>query len=69
MDDRILISENLKMLIKTSGKSQVEIAKALGVTEALISSYIAGRAIPSTLLIKQLCKILNCDYSDIFGQI
>jgi len=68
MDERLTIAKNIEMLIKTSGKSQVQIAQAAGVEETTISSYIAGRTIPSTLMVKKLCRILGCDYEDILGK-
>jgi len=69
VSDREIIAKNLEVLIKSSGKSQVEIAFAVGVKESAISSYLVGRTIPSTLVVKRLCQVLDCNYEDILGRL
>jgi len=68
-EEREVIIENLSRLITSCGKNQARIAKELEVTETAIGAYVAGRAIPSTTMIRKLCKVLNCKYEDILGRL
>ncbi len=47
-------------VLKNCGKSQVELAKAAGVSKQCISDYKSGKSVPS---IKTLCNI--CAFLDV----
>ncbi len=51
--------------IKYSGKTQTEIATALGVTQQMISQYIHGAAFPSLETFANFCQILDLDANEI----
>ena len=61
----IQISKKLSEAIKTSGKSQSEIARQLGIHHSQISRYIKGEKLPSIETLANLCVILDVDPADI----
>lgn len=52
--------ERFNDLLKTCGKSQVDIAAAIGVSKQCVSDYKAGKSVPS---VETLCAI--CVYLDV----
>jgi len=54
--------------IKQSGMSQTAIAKAIGVSQQVISSYIHGRKLPALDTLANLCKLLDLDANYILCQ-
>jgi len=69
VDKRQEIGKNIAMLIKSTGKSQAQIARELGIRNTTISEYIAGKVYPSMTVFLNLCKILDCSYDDILGKL
>jgi len=69
MDKRTEIAKNIEMLVKASGKTQTEIALAVGVNRVTVNDYISGKGLPSVLIVIKLCKVLDCDYADILGRL
>jgi len=67
MTFRQTVASNLAKLISESGKAKIQIADELGVEQAVISKYTNGTSLPSPEKIKNLCEILQCDYSHIMG--
>lgn len=63
----IIISQNIKREIETSGKSKTEIARALGVSNSTITQYCTGRAQPTLATLSKLCVILDCSADDILN--
>ena len=63
----VIISENLKREIETSGKSKTEIAKAIGVSCPTVSQYLSGRAQPTLATLSKLCNYLDCSADDILN--
>ncbi len=59
------ITENLKMEIKTCGKSKKEIADALGISQKTLSTYICGRSQPTLATLSRLCNFIDCSADDI----
>ena len=47
--------------ITASGKSQTEIAQALGIKQQSVQQYLSGRALPSLDTFANLCEILELD--------
>lgn len=61
------IRKNIKMAIKQSGKTQVQIAKELNVTQSCIAHYNMGDTMPSLDTFANLFMILDVDSNDILG--
>lgn len=53
--------------ITASGKSQTEIAQALGIKQQSVQQYLSGRALPSLDTFANLCEILELDLAYILG--
>lgn len=46
-----LFSKNLRRMMQEDEMTQEELAKAIGVSQAMVSKYITGQCIPSFLLL------------------
>lgn len=57
---------NLKCLIKASGKTQTRVAKELNVPITTINSWIRNANYPRFLQIKPLCRILDIEIEELF---
>lgn len=55
------IREKLIEAIKYSGKSQKEIAEAIGVKPPQISCYLHGKKMPALDTLSRLCEFLDVD--------
>lgn len=53
--------------ITASGKSQTEIAQALGIKQQSVQQYLSGCALPSLDTFANLCEILELDPAYILG--
>ena len=56
-----LIRERLIESIRTSGLTQTEIAKRLGIKQPTVGQYLSGRSMPALDTFANLCKILDAD--------
>ncbi len=56
-----MIRERLIESIRTSGLTQTEIAKRLGIKQPTIGQYLSGRSMPALDTFANLCKILDAD--------
>lgn len=65
----IAITHNIVKLVNASEKNKSQIAKEIGIAKATLSQYISGRAFPSLVTLKQLCKVLDCEYAEILGEL
>lgn len=63
----LIIYENLKKEIETSGMAKSEIADAIGVSRATVSQYLSGRAQPTLATLSKLCSVLDCSADDILN--
>lgn len=61
------IQIRLREAIKTSGLSQTEIAKRLGITQSTVSKYLRINKYPSLDTFANLCAILDVSADDILG--
>ncbi len=61
------IRDNLIEAIKTSGMTQTEIAKKLGVRQQSVGKYLQGIAMPSLDTFANLCAILDLDANEILN--
>ena len=59
------IKQNISNAIKYSGKTQTSIAKEVGVSQQMISSYIKGEKTPQIETLANLCKVLDLDANEI----
>ena len=55
------IKKRLHEELTASGKSQTEIAQALGIKQQSVQQYLTGRALPSLDTFANLCEILELD--------
>ena len=51
---------NLRKLMKHKRIDQTELAKRVGVSQAMISKYITGQSIPNAMMLNKLAKALYC---------
>ncbi len=54
-------------ILRTSGKTQVEIARALNVTKQCINDYKTGKSVPSLETLVALCKYLEVSADYLLG--
>ena len=47
--------------------TQEELAKKLGTSQAMVSRYVSGKAIPGGIMLRNMSKILNCSMDDFFN--
>ena len=58
--------DRLKRLIHISGKTQGQVARELGVTEAMLSWYITGKHMPDAYKLELIASILGCDINRLY---
>lgn len=59
--------ERFNEIIKTSGKSQVEIAAAVNVSKQCVSDYKTGKSVPSLETLYLLCQFLDVSADYLMG--
>lgn len=59
------IQEQIGMAIKQSGMTQAKIAKELGISQQVVSSYMRGEKMPALDTFANLCQLLDLDANDI----
>ena len=59
--------ERFNEVLNTSGKSQVEIAKAIGVSKQCVSDYKSGKSVPSIETLFELCTFLDVSADYLLG--
>lgn len=69
MSTEKLIANNIKDLIKQSGKTVLTLSQELKVPNSQIYAYIKGDYLPGALMIIKLCESLGCEYEDILGRL
>ena len=67
--DKIDFAANFQKMFNAIGKTQSQVGQEVGVTQAVISAYMLGKAIPSLFTFKRLCQALECDYEDLLGKL
>lgn len=60
------LGHNLQKLIPFSGMTQSEIAKRLGITDAMMSRYIHGVSMPSADKVHLLAMMIGCRVDELF---
>jgi transcriptional regulator with XRE-family HTH domain len=69
LDERVRIAKNIERYLEYAHKKPPTIAKEIGVNKSLIYEYVSGQTLPGVLILKKLCKALDCTYEDILGPI
>ena len=54
-------------ILKTCGKSQVEIANAIGVSKQCVSDYKSGKSVPSIQTLVFICAFLDVSADYLLG--
>ena len=65
IDWTLCFGHNLQRTLRIHRMSQGERAKALGLTEAMVSRYIHGISVPSVYKVCQMANVIGCDISDL----
>lgn len=60
-----MLSKNIARLRKSRGLTQVELAKALHVTQSAVSHWESGRSIPDTVQLFQIAEFFGTTVDDI----
>lgn len=65
---RKAFGNNLRKFIATLGMSKGEIAERLGITSAMLSRYIHGKAMPSFDKGRQIAILVGCTMEELFDE-
>ena len=60
-------TKRFNKVLKESGKTQVEIAKALNITKQCVNDYKTGKSVPSLETLYSLCKFLEVSADYLLG--
>ena len=63
----MLFTERFNEVLKMSGKTQVEIAKALKITKQCVNDYSKGKSFPSMQTLFELCRFLDVSADYLLG--
>lgn len=67
MKEPYILFGNIKKVRVTSGLSQKQLAKKLGVSDKTVSAYETGRAIPPTPTLAKIAEITGTSVSELMG--
>ena len=56
----------IKVQRKKAGLTQIQLAEAIGVTQANVSIWENGKSLPTADKLKKISEILNCSIEDLF---
>lgn len=62
---RNVFAANLAEMMRTRGFTQTELAIRTGLSSAIISKYLNGKAIPSIANLKKIARALDCHYDEL----
>jgi len=68
MDAKDVIRANLKACLSESGKSQTELANALGVTPSAVSNWIHGKNNIDIEYVPEICRFLGIPIARLFEE-
>jgi transcriptional regulator with XRE-family HTH domain len=60
--------ENLKKIRLERGKTQEELAKSIGVSQASLSLYESGICEPSFDTLRKMAKVLDCTIDELLAE-
>lgn len=52
---------------KKAGLTQMQVANALGITDAAVNQWEKGKTFPKTELLPKLAKLLNCTVDELLA--
>lgn len=58
----------LRSLMGRKWITQEQLAETVGLTQAMISRYVRGEAIPSAIVLRKISKALDCSMDDFFDK-
>lgn len=58
-------AKNLKTTLEKKHKTQRELAKYVGTTEATVSRWVTGKALPRTKALDKICQHLMCSPNEL----
>ncbi|MGX7085121.1 MULTISPECIES: LexA family protein [Gemella] len=62
-----IFQTNLKRLLKENNKTQLDLAKAIGVSNTTINNYVKGYNTPRMDKVDKICKYFRINRSDLIG--
>ncbi|MBO5241025.1 MAG: helix-turn-helix transcriptional regulator [Clostridia bacterium] len=63
----MIFTKRFNEILKISGKTQVEIAKAIHVSKQCVTDYKTGKSVPSIETLYLLCKFLEISADYLLG--
>ena len=60
-----IFSANLRNALYMAGRTQSELARAVGVTDVSVSKWVNGTAVPRPKMIEKICMFLRCRREDL----
>ena len=60
-------TQRFNEILQQSGKTQVEIAKALNITKQCVNDYKTGKSVPSIETLYHLCQYLDVSADYLLG--
>lgn len=63
----MIFTKRFNEILKISGKTQVEIAKAIHVSKQCVTDYKTGKSVPSIETLYLLCKFLEVSADYLLG--
>lgn len=65
MGAREVFKDNLKKKMYEKGVRAVDVCNALKINKTTYSSWVIGRALPSPIMLEQLCKYFECSAEEL----
>lgn len=62
-----LFAKNLRRVMAEREKSQLDVSKALGVSQPTVSTWMTAKKVPKMETVDALCAYLHCRRSDLLG--
>lgn len=60
---------NIKRLREKVGKTQMQLAEDLGVTQACVAMWETGKAFPNSDKLPVLARVLGCTIDELYGKV
>ena len=68
MDEKLIITSNIKRLREASGFTQESVANYLGVKRSAYANYEAGERVLPLILMERLADLYGCDRYDFYSE-
>ena len=59
---------NLKRMMKTKNITQIELSKAIGITQPLLSIYITGKSSPNIYKVHAMAEYIGCSIDELMRE-